>query len=115
MLFVRTALVAVWALGPLLMITTPAVADDPISYTCDTVTLNKTEPFIGVGRGNCAGSSGAPALGMIDTEFLVKNRDGSTTLSCESSTDDDIPSGSVSIPAGVEGNSCEVLKTRSSN
>ena len=115
MLFVRTALVSALALGPLLMISAPANADDPISYTCDTVTLTKTEPFIGVGRGNCAASYGAPSVGLIETEFLVKKSDGSTTLSCEASTDSDIPAGSVSIPAGVEGNSCEVVKTRTSS
>lgn len=115
MLFVRTALVAALAIGPFLMISTPANADDPISYTCDTVTLTKTEPFIGVGRGNCAASYRAPSVGLIETEFLVKQKDGSTTLTCESSTDSDVPAGSVYIPAGVEGNSCEVVKTRTTN
>ncbi len=115
MLFVRTALVAALAVGPFLIISTPANADDPISYTCDAVTLNTTEPFVGVGRGNCAPSTGAPSIGLIETEFLVKQKDGSTTLTCESSTESDVPAGSVYIPAGVEGNSCEAVETETTD
>ncbi len=115
MLFVRTALGAALALGPFLMISAPANAADPISYTCDTVTLTETEPFVGAGRGNCAPSNGAPTIGFIETEFLVKQKDGSTTLTCESSTDSELPAGSVYIPAGVVGNSCEADETETTS